>query len=133
MMADDLRVVVANRPGSTLAAMDALAGADINVDGFCGDIRPGESWGSVHFLVQDGKRACDVLEAAGVEVTSWHKVEVIEIEDTPGALAKAVRSYAESGRNIEILYSTSDRHVVVATEDMREDLVGVQVGAARYS
>lgn len=128
----DLRVVVPNRPGSALAAVEALAEEDINVDGFCGDIRPGERWGYMHFLVEEGAEAKKALEGAGFEVTSVHRVEVHEIEDKPGSLAEVIRQYREDGRNVEVLYATSSSRVVIGAEDMREEMLGVRMKDARY-
>jgi hypothetical protein len=129
----DLRVVVPNRPGSALAAVEALAEEDINVDGFCGDIRPGERWGYMHFLVEKGVEAAKALGRAGFEVTSMHNVEVHEIEDKPGSLAAVIRKYREAGRNVEVLYATSSSRVVIGPEDMREEMPGIRVEHARYT
>ena len=130
-MPEDLRVVVANRPGTALRCMEALAEAGINIQAFCGDIRPGERWGYLHFLVEDGKRAQEVIEAAGVEVTSRNRVEIIKIKDEVGALAKAVKQFADSGQNLQILYQAGEASFAFATEDMMEERTGVRVKDAR--
>lgn len=52
----DLRIVLPNRPGAALQVFGALAAEGINIEGVSGDIRPGERWGYIHILVEDGPR-----------------------------------------------------------------------------
>ena len=129
-MAFDVRAVVPNRPGTLLMTCDTLANAGIELLGFCGDIRPGERWGFLHVLVDDAEAAQAVLEAAGIEVTSVHKVDVNEVDKHTGALADEVRKYSESGRNIEVLYLDTHGRIVVGTEDMLTERLGVRMGDA---
>ena len=131
-MPTDFRVVLPNRPGSLVRACEAVARASVNVDAFCGDLRPGESWGYLHLLVSDPGAARQALEEAGLEITSEHEVEVLEVEDRPGALVEAVRGYSESGRNIEVIYIYKDGRVVVGTEDMQKPRLGVRTSEALY-
>ena len=128
----DLRVVLPNRPGALADALGVLAAAGVNIQSFCGDLRPGDTWGYAHFLVAESDEARSLLEQAGFEVTSEHDVEVIAVEDRPGGLAEAVNRYADEQRNIEVLYTTSDGRVVVGTEDMQKSRPGVRMRDARY-
>jgi hypothetical protein len=128
----DVRVVVPNRPGSVLEALTALEARGINIESFCGDLRPGESWGYIHFLVGDSEKAGAALAEAGIEVVSEHDVEVIEVENRPGGLADAVRAYADEMRNIEVFYTARDGRVVVGTEDMQKPRPAVRMRDARY-
>lgn len=127
-MAFDLRVVVPNRPGTVLMACDTLVDAGIELSGFCGDIRPGERWGYIHVLVEDGNAAKAALEKAGLEVTSVHRVDVIGVDKHIGALAEEVKKYSDAGRNIQVLYLASDGSIVIGTEDMLEERLGVRMG-----
>jgi hypothetical protein len=131
-MPTDLRFVVVNRPGALMEALNALCAAGINIDSFCGDIRPGERWGFMHVVVEDGPAASAALTAAGVEVGSEHEVDVVPVEDRPGKLAELVRSYADAGRNIEVLYTASSGRVVIGTEDMQKPRYGIRTEEARY-
>jgi hypothetical protein len=128
----DVRVVVPNRPGSVLEALTALEARGINIESFSGDLRPGESWGYIHFLVGDSEKARAALADAGIEVVSEHDVEVIEVENRPGGLADAVRAYADEMRNIEVFYTARDGRVVVGTEDMQKPRPAVRMRDARY-
>jgi hypothetical protein len=131
-MTSDLRVVFPNRPGAFLVACEALARAGINVQGFGGDIRPGERWGYVHFLLEDADRALEVLDTEGLEVLDIHAVEVVKAENRPGALAEIIRTYTERRENIEVLYMAGENQVVIGTEAMRRPIHGVSAQDARY-
>ena len=98
-MPTDLRVVLPNRPGALVEALAALAESGVNIDSFCGEVRPGERWGFLHLLVEDAGAASAALQGVGFEITGEHEVDVIEIEDRPGALAEMVKRYADAGRN----------------------------------
>lgn len=131
-MPSDLRVVLPNRPGALLQALTVLRDAGINIESFCGDIRPGEKWGYMHLLVDDVRSARQAIEKAGLEVTSEHDVDVVPVENRPGALADAVKRYSDDARNIEVLYTARDGRVVIGTEDMQKERYGVRMGDARY-
>jgi hypothetical protein len=128
----DLRVVLPDRPGSMLEALIALGDKGINIRSFCGDLRPGEAWGYIHFLVNDAPPARAALEQAGFQVVSEHDVDVVDVDDQPGGLAEAVRRYSDEMRNIEVLYTARDGRVVIGTEDMQKERVGVRMEDARY-
>ena len=129
-MRTDLRVVVPNRHGAALALFDAIAGAGVNVDGMCGDLRRGERWGYIHVLTDDGPRAQSAVEAAGFEVAAQQQVDVIEIGDRPSAIAEALRPFQEDGRNISVLYIATGTRVVIGAEDMLEQRPGVKLSDA---
>lgn len=130
-MLTDLRLVLPNRPGTMIAALDAIARAGINVEAIAGDLRPGEMWGYLHVLVRDGSAARQAVEDAGFQVTSEHEVQVLDVDDRPGALVDAFRSFSKDGRNIETAYMANGR-VVVGTEDMRRSVLGRRIEDARY-
>ncbi|HWC13772.1 MAG TPA: amino acid-binding ACT domain-containing protein [Actinomycetota bacterium] len=129
-MASDLRVVLPNRPGALLEACDILARAGIPLLGFAGDLRPGERWGYLHVLVDDGATAQDELEANGFEVTSTHEVNVLSVDKHPGALAEEIKRYSDAGKNIEVVYMSSAGEIVVATDDMQHQRRGVRMDDA---
>ena len=115
-----------------MEALTALGEAGVNIDSFCGDLRPGERWGFMHLLVEDPGDARAALERAGFELTGEHAVELVGIENRPGALAEAVKRYSDEGRNIEVLYTASSGRVAIGTEDMQKPRYGVRVKDARY-
>ena len=128
----DLRFVVVNRPGALMEALNCLCAAGINIDSFCGDIRPGDRWGYMHVIVEEGAAARRALESVGVEVTAEREVDLVAVEDRPGKLAEVIRGYAEAGRNIEVLYTASNGRVVIGTEDMQKPRFGIRMENAGY-
>ncbi len=131
-MPTDLRVVLPNRPGALMQALIALRDAGVNIDSFCGEVRPGERWGFLHLLVEDAGGASGALEGVGFEITGEHEVDVVDVDDRPGGLAETVKRYADAGRNIEVLYTAGSGRVAIGTEDMQKPRFGVRMKDARY-
>lgn len=123
-MPTDLRVIVPNRHGAGLELFEAVAAGGVNLDGMCGDLRRGERWGYIHVLTEDGTGARVAIERAGFEVDAEQTVELIEIEDRPGAIANALRPFRDADRNISVLYMASNTRVVIGAEDMLEERSG---------
>jgi hypothetical protein len=130
-MRTDLRLAVANRPGTLATACDVLKQAGVKVEGISGDLRPGEKWGYVHVLVDDSGKAHAALEQAGIEVIGEHPVELIELPEGEANLGEIVTGYT-GDRNMEVFYPTLDGRLAIGTEDMRADRPGVRMGDARY-
>jgi hypothetical protein len=131
-MPRDLRISAPNRPGSGLAIFRALARAGINIDGLCADLRPGERWVYVHILVEESGPARAAVEGAGFEVLSDREVVTIELEDRPGAVEEILQEHAALGKNIEVIYMATRTRLVLGTEDMHEDRVGVRMEDAKF-
>lgn len=132
-MPTDIRIVLPNRPGAVTHVCALVAEAGINVLGACGDLRPGERWGFIHLVVQEGDTARGLIEDAGYEVTSTRPVEMVDLVDEPGGLAKVLREYSEQNTNIDIIYTASKDRLVIGTEDMLEEKVGVNIQQAKGS
>jgi hypothetical protein len=126
-VAKDLRVIVPNRHGAALEVFETIAAGGVNLDGMCGDLRRGERWGYIHVLTENATTAREAIERAGFEVDSEQPVEVLELEDRPGAIADALRPFREAGRNISVLYMATDTRVVIGTEDMLQERAGVKM------
>ena len=133
-MSVDIRVVVPNRPGTSLQVLDALAAEGISIRGLSGDMRPGDRWGCLHILVNDPDydAAHAAIHRTGFEITSEREVEVLDIEDRPGSLADTVRGYVEAGRNIEVLYMGANSKIIVGPEDLQKPRYGVRTEDAKY-
>jgi hypothetical protein len=127
----DMRLVMPNRPGALISALQAIADAGINIRGSAGDLRPGEQWGYIHILVDDFEAAQKAIEAVGFEVTSLHDVDVLKLEDHPGAILEAAEPYSAGGQNIEVFYMSRES-LVVGTDAMRKPIPGTRVEDARY-
>src|SRR5918997_6401065 len=100
-MPRDLRIAAPNRPGAGLAIFKALAGAGINIDGLCADLRPGERWVYVHILVEESGPARAAIEGAGFEVLSDREVFTVDLEDRPGGDEEVVQEHTALGKKIE--------------------------------
>jgi hypothetical protein len=131
-MLTDLRIVLPNQPGTLVAFCEALAESGLNVEGVAGDIRPGETWGFIHIVVEDCAAAKEIAEDMGLQITSEHEVELTSLENRPGALAETLRAYRERQENIEVLYFGSNNQLVVGSESMRKEKPGVRVEDAEY-
>ncbi len=131
-MSTDLRLAVANRPGTLARACDVLATAGVKVEGVSGDLRPGEKWGYVHVLVDDAAKANAALERAGIEVIGEHHVELVEVPSGDVNLGEIISSYTGPDRNMEVFYPALDGRLAIGTEDMRAARPGVRMGDARY-
>lgn len=131
-MSTDLRLAVANRPGTLAKSCDVLAKAGVKVEGISGDLRPGEKWGYVHVLVDDAPKANAALAEAGIEVIGEHEVEVVAVPPGDVNLGELVTSYTGPDRNMEVFYPTLDGRLAIATEDMRRARPGVRTEDARY-
>lgn len=127
----DIRVVLPNRPGAVTHVCTLVADAGINVLGACGDLRPGERWGFIHLVVEEGDTARTLIESAGYEVTSARPVEMVALVDEPGGLAKVLREYSDQNTNVDIIYTASKDRLVIGTDDMLEGRIGVNVAEAK--
>jgi hypothetical protein len=132
-MPTDIRFSLPNTPGMLARAVRAVADAGINVEGIGADLRPGESWGFIHFLVDDAPKATKALEDLGVEILDIHDVDVVEVENRPGSLADLCESYLAQGENIEVLYVGVDNRIIVGTQGMRRPFTGRRIDLTTYS
>lgn len=132
-MATDIRFSVPNTPGSIARAARVLADAGVGINGTGCDIRPGERWGYIHFLVDDPEVAIRALQNIGLEILDVHDVDVIDSEERLGFLADLCQSYTDRGENIEVLYAGMRHQLVVGTESMRKPFSGRRMGETSYS
>jgi len=130
-MLTDLRIVLPNRPGAVTQLCEALGAAGINIEGICGDLRPGERWGYIHIAVEDPDKATTLIEGAGYEITASRRVDLVTIEDKPGEFARVLREYSANDRNIDVVYVASNNRLVISTDEMLDRRVGVNIQDAR--
>ena len=122
----DLTIVLQNRPGALADMGEALGRAGVSVEGGGAWVVDGK--GVAHFLFADGAAARRALEAAGIEVLAEREVIVQRLrQDVPGQLGMLTRRMAESGVNIEVLYSDHDHQLILVVDDLAR---GREVSAA---
>ena len=112
----DLEIHLADEPGRLALMGETLGAAGVSVEG--GGMWVVDGVGVAHFLVDDGHRASDVLEQTGIQVARCREVLVQRLDqERPGQLGAFCRALADSGVNIEVLYSDHDHQLVVAVDD----------------
>jgi hypothetical protein len=113
----DVSMVLDNRPGALAEMGDALGRAGISVEG-------GGAWvvgadAAAHFLFADGEAARRTLELAGIRVLEVRDVVCLRLRQAvPGQLGELTRRMAETGVNIEVLYSDHDNQLVLVVDDV---------------
>jgi hypothetical protein len=112
----DLKIVMANRPGTLADVGEALGSAGINIEGGCGF--PCEGKGTGHLLVEDSAAARRAIEESGNEALEERDVLILDLDDKPGTLGKICRRIADAGVNIDLLYLATNNRLVLGTDDL---------------
>ena len=115
----DLTVSVEDRPGTLADIGEALGGAGINIEGFCG--LGVEGRGIIHVLVEDAAAARKALEGAGIKVEGESDAIVMDVSgpdaDRPGTLGRMARGLANAGVNVKVAYLATRTRGVLVTSD----------------
>ena len=113
----DLAIELDDRPGTLAELGEALGHAGVSVEGGGAWVVDGRA--VAHFLVSDGLAARTALEAAGIRVIADREVIVQRLQqEVPGQLGKLSRRMAESGVNIEVLYSDHANQLILVVDDV---------------
>ncbi len=102
MKIHQISIFIENKPGSLKAPCRALADAGINI--LTLSVADTRDYGIVHFIVDDWRRAKDVLENDGL-VVNVAEVVALEVDDRPGGLADMLSVIEEGGLGIEYMYA----------------------------
>ena len=112
----DVAIRLDNRPGALAEMGEALEEAGLSIEGGGGFAIHGE--GIAHFLFEDAAAACKALEARGITVLGVREVLVQRLnQDRPGQLGKIARLMAQSGVNIEVVYSDHQNQLIIVVDD----------------
>jgi hypothetical protein len=115
----DLAIALEDRPGALAEMGEALAKAEVSVEGGGAFVVAGK--GVAHFLFNDCVRARLALERAGIEVLEERDVVIQRLnQDEPGQLGKLTRRMAEAGVNIEVLYSDHEHRLILVVDKAEE-------------
>ena len=115
----DLAIRLENRPGALAEMGEALGEAGVSVEGGGAWVHDGQA--IAHFLFEDGAAARQALEAKGIKVLSDREVLVQKLkQDQPGQLGKISRLMAESGVNIEVIYSDHQNRLILVVDDFEK-------------
>jgi hypothetical protein len=114
----DLTITLEDRPGSLAKAAEAIAKANINIEGAAGV--PCGSEGVFHILTKDAQATRRALESAGIRVGTEQQVLVIDAEDKPGTAAKIFRRVADAGANVNLTYFATQNRVVIGADNLQK-------------
>src|SRR6266511_4706471 len=98
----ELRVTMADRPGSLAKVAEALGKAGVNIEAISAATAGGS--GDIRILVADTAAARKALEGAGVTVAEEREMTFVDLEDKPGSLAGTARKLADQNINIDAVY-----------------------------
>lgn len=115
-MAKDLTVILSNVPGTFASMGEALGDAGINIEGICGF--PSEGEGVVHLLVEDTAGARSALEGAGHQIRAERDVLLADIQDTPGEVGRVCRKIANTGVNLDLVYTNNRGQLVLGADNL---------------
>jgi hypothetical protein len=115
-MAKNLTIELEDKPGVLAELGEALGGAGINIEGFCGYASGGR--GTVHLLVDDAAAARGALEGTSIDVLDEREVVVLDIEDRPGALGVIARRVSAAGVSLNLAYLATNTRLVLGADDV---------------
>jgi organic hydroperoxide reductase OsmC/OhrA len=112
----NLRILLADHPGSLAAMAETLGSAGISIEG--GGMFVADGKGIANFLVENGPAARRALEAAGIEVIRQDDVVIQRLnQDEPGQLGKLLRRMAQANVNVVTQYSDHNHQLVLVVDD----------------
>lgn len=115
-MAKNLTIELEDKPGMLAGLGEALGGAGVNIDGFCGYASGGK--GIIHLLVEDAAAARGALEGTGIEVQDERDVVVVDVEDRPGALGVIARRISNADVSLNLAYLATNTRLVLGADDL---------------
>ena len=98
----ELRVTMADQPGSLAKLAEALGKAGVNIEAISAATAGGS--GDIRILVADTAAARKALEGAGVTVAGEREMTFVDLEDKPGSLAGTAKKLADQRINIDAVY-----------------------------
>lgn len=114
-MATEFTVVLEDRPGTLARLCTVLGEAGVNIEAIQGMSRDGKS--IVRFVPRDLDTAAPALRRAGLHFTA-REVLIVRVLDEPGMLGDVALVMSHAGINIDAVYLTSRRHVVLGVDDL---------------
>ena len=130
MTVRQISIFLENSPGKLQGLSDILEKYGINMQAL--SLAETTDFGIVRLIVDDPYKASTVLKDEGY-ICSITKVLAVEIPDTPGGLAGAIRALGDEGINIEYMYAFISRDegracVILRVEDNTGAVKALQAG-----
>ncbi|MFX1285489.1 MAG: amino acid-binding protein [Promethearchaeota archaeon] len=117
----DIAIILENRPGTLANLGETLGKAKINIEGLCGAVCEGEDL--IHILVEEPRKAYNVLKQAGFKIKEEREVLVLDIKEIvkkPGSGGNLFRKLALEGINIDLIYLAEDNRIVIGVDDLKK-------------
>ncbi len=107
----DLAVTLSkDRPGELAKAVEAIAKAGINIEGYC------EAEGIFHCVTNDPPKTRETLEKAGYAVRET-PVAVFAADDRPGFLADVLSRVADQEINLTATYTLTNTRIAIGADE----------------
>lgn len=129
-------VTVNHEVGVLNRMADHLADRGINIEAVAGYEITGTDKARVMLVVEDTRRATDLLKQKGFTPLEEREEILVELENKPGALKSVTSLLAAKGINIRQIYGTmstekSPVRVVLATSDNQAAIVALKKAVVR--
>lgn len=112
----DLVIEVENEPGALAGVARSISDAGVNIS--AATCVGTHERAELHILVPHAGATEHSLSLEHLDVTRKREVVVVEIGDSPGALADLSRKVAEAGVNLDLVYVATRNRVVFGSDDL---------------
>jgi hypothetical protein len=116
-MATEFSVTLEHRPGALADLTEALAKSAVNIIAIHASPCGGE--GVVQFITSDPDATIEALRDMAFGYTT-QEVLMFTLAHEPGALARLSRALANAAININAVYMTNDRQIVLDVDKLRQ-------------